>query len=153
MLAPQATAPDHAPPASEQFGILPAPSSSVSPNDVSNGFGVSSSLLTSLTIGSPNANQGGGPSSLGSTSRVPIPFGGLPAVHNICIPPRQLPQATNYLHPPCPDPEGFDDPPFRMGGCPYQAGDGTPPFYGGQVPPPGGSYGGPHFQSQIFSYP
>ncbi len=58
-LAPLAAAPAPAPPAAKQFGILPAPSSSVAPNNASNESWASSSLLTSWSIGSPNANQGG----------------------------------------------------------------------------------------------
>jgi hypothetical protein len=148
-----AAPPDPTPSAAKQFGILPAPSSSATLNDAFNGSQVSSSLLTSPSIGSPNANQREDPPSLGSTSQVPVPIGSLPAVCNICIPPYQLPQATNFLHPPCPDPKGFDGPPFPMGGRPYQTGGGTPPVFGGHFPAPGGSYGGPHLQPQVFSYP
>ncbi len=142
MLAPPAAAPAPAPPATKQFGILPAPSSSVAPNDASNGSRASSSLLTSWSIGSPNANRGGDPPSLGRTSCFPVPIGSLPAVCTFRIPPRQLPQATHFLHPPRPDPKGFDDPPFAMGGSPYQAGGGTPLSMGGAFLLLGGLMGG-----------
>jgi hypothetical protein len=115
VLAPPSAAPAPAPLAAKQFGILPAPSSSGTPNDVSDGSQESSSLLTSWSIGFQHNNQGVDTPSLGSTSQVPVLIGGLPAVCNTRIPPRQLPWATNFSHPPHPNPMALSTLPFLWG--------------------------------------
>ncbi len=133
----------------QRFMIHTAPLTSVKDRRSSD---ASSSLITHKLAGLSRC--GGYPPSLGTPSwaGASAPVGALPVVVAIARPPPailhgHLPRAPPPSGPPCPDPDGLDEPPSPMGGRQFWGYGGSPSFFGGHPRFHGGS------RLQHFSFP
>jgi hypothetical protein len=117
----------------QRFVIHTAPSTSVEARRSSD---ASSSLINHRSAGL--ARRGMDPPSLGipSWAGVSAPIGALPSFVAVARPPPavlhdHLPRVPPLSGPPCPDPDGLDEPPSPMRGRQFWGYGGSPSFFGG----------------------